>query len=64
MLPGNWEKGLTDIKNVLLRDETRFYYLKLVSWSLFRRPLLLPMAIQYLVYGFHFRKVFGKHLVP
>jgi hypothetical protein len=30
---------------------------------LFRRPLLLPMAITYMAYGFHFRKVFGKHLL-
>lgn len=45
-----------------LRDRARFYYWKLIAWSLFRRPRLLPMAIEYLVYGFHFRKVFGKHL--
>jgi hypothetical protein len=46
-----------------IKDRARLYYWKLVVWSLFRRPLLLPMAIQYLVYGFHFRKVFGKHLM-
>jgi radical SAM superfamily enzyme YgiQ (UPF0313 family) len=45
-----------------IKDKARFYYWKLMVWSLFRRPLLLPTAIQYLVYGFHFRKVFGKHL--
>ncbi|HEY3276861.1 MAG TPA: DUF4070 domain-containing protein [Syntrophorhabdaceae bacterium] len=46
-----------------IKDKARFYYWKLVVWSLFRRPLLLPMAVQYLVYGFHFRKVFAKHLL-
>jgi radical SAM superfamily enzyme YgiQ (UPF0313 family) len=45
-----------------MKDRARLYYWKLVAWSLFRRPRLLPMAIEYLVYGFHFRKVFGKHL--
>lgn len=45
-----------------IKDRARSYYWKMVAWSLFTRPLLLPMAIQYLVYGFHFRKVFGKYL--
>ena len=41
-----------------IKDKARLYYWKLVFWSLFRRPRLLPMAITYMVYGFHFRKVF------
>ncbi len=41
-----------------IKDRARLYYWKLVFWSLFRRPRLLPMAITYMVYGFHFRKVF------
>ena len=45
-----------------IKDRARLYYWKLVVWSLFRRPLLLPMAITYLVYGFHFRKIYGNHL--
>ncbi len=45
-----------------IKDRARFYYWKLIGWSLFRRPLLLPRAIEYLVYGFHFRKVYGKHM--
>ncbi|MGD0231741.1 MAG: DUF4070 domain-containing protein [Syntrophorhabdales bacterium] len=44
-----------------IKDRARLYYWKLVAWSLFRRPLLLPTAIMYMVYGFHFRKVFGKN---
>ncbi len=44
-----------------IKDRARFYYWKLVVWSLFRRPLLLPMAIMYMVYGFHFRKVFANN---
>jgi radical SAM superfamily enzyme YgiQ (UPF0313 family) len=45
-----------------IKDRARLYYWKLVIWSLFRRPLLLPMAITYLVYGFHFRKTYGNRL--
>jgi len=39
----------------------RFQYWKLVLWSLFRRPRLLPHAITLSIYGYHFRKVFIGH---
>jgi radical SAM superfamily enzyme YgiQ (UPF0313 family) len=38
----------------------RIYYWKLFFWSLFRRPMLFPMAITYAIYGFHFRKIFEQ----
>jgi len=41
-----------------IKDKARRYYWKLIFWSLFRRPKLLPQAIAYSIYGFHFRKVF------
>jgi radical SAM superfamily enzyme YgiQ (UPF0313 family) len=44
-----------------IKDKARRYYWKLIFWSLFRRPRLLPLAITYSIYGFHFRKVFGNH---
>jgi radical SAM superfamily enzyme YgiQ (UPF0313 family) len=40
----------------------RIYYWKLFFWSLFRRPMLFPMAITYAIYGFHFRKIFEQSL--
>jgi len=42
-----------------IKDNARLYYWKLLLWSLIRRPRLLPMAMAYHVYGFHFRKVFA-----
>jgi radical SAM superfamily enzyme YgiQ (UPF0313 family) len=39
----------------------RYQYWKLVLWSLFRRPRLLPHAITFSIYGYHFRKVFIRH---
>ena len=39
----------------------RLHYWKLVSWSLFRRPRLLPLAVTFAIYGFHFRKFFGNY---
>ncbi len=44
-----------------IKDKARLYYWKLLFWSLFRRPRLLPMAMTYHVYGFHFRKVFADN---
>jgi len=37
----------------------RIHYWKLVIWSLFTRPKMLPLAITYSIYGYHFRKVYG-----
>ena len=39
-------------------DRDRWNYWKLVCWSLFKRPIVLPLAITYSVYGYHFRKIF------
>jgi radical SAM superfamily enzyme YgiQ (UPF0313 family) len=40
-----------------IKDNARLYYWKLLLWSLLTRPRLLPLAITYHVYGFHFRRV-------
>ena len=45
-----------------IKNRGRFQYWKLLFWSLFRRPKLLPMAMTFAVYGFHFRKVFQTSL--
>lgn len=39
-------------------DRGRRYYWKLLFWSLFRCPRLVPQAITFAIYGFHFRRVF------
>jgi len=45
-----------------LHGEERLYYWKLFFWTLFRRPGLLPMAITFSIYGFHFRRVCNQYL--
>ena len=40
----------------------RFHYWRLLFWTLFRRPSLFSQAVTLSIYGFHFRKVFEKHL--
>lgn len=44
-----------------IAERERVYYWKLVFWSLFKRPRLLPLAVQFTIYGFHFRKVFEEY---
>ncbi|OGS27481.1 MAG: B12-binding domain-containing radical SAM protein [Elusimicrobia bacterium RIFOXYB2_FULL_48_7] len=36
----------------------RWYYWKLMFWSLFTRPQKFPKAVSLAIYGYHFRKVF------
>ena len=40
-------------------NKGRGEFWKLMLWTLFRKPLLLKDAIQYAVYGYHFRIVYG-----
>jgi hypothetical protein len=35
----------------------RFHYWKIMFWTLFRRPKMLPLTITLAIYGYHFRKV-------
>jgi radical SAM superfamily enzyme YgiQ (UPF0313 family) len=41
----------------------RFYYWKLLLWTLFHRPKLFPEAVTFAIYGYHFRKVCELRLV-
>ena len=41
-----------------IKDSNRLHFWKLFLWSVIKRPRLLPLAILYSIYGFHFRNVF------
>ena len=41
----------------------RFQYWRLLGWTLFRRPGLLPLAVTLAIYGYHFRKVSVLHIL-
>lgn len=43
-------------------DSYRKQYWNLFFWTLLNRPQMMPMAITYSVYGYHFRKVFKNIL--
>lgn len=42
-----------------IKEKKRFFFWKLLSWTLIRRPHLLPMAITFSIYESHFRKIVG-----
>jgi radical SAM superfamily enzyme YgiQ (UPF0313 family) len=59
-----WSYTKAAIKSVVrlgIIGRERYQYWKLFFWSLLFRPRLLPMAITFSIYGFHFRKVFKRH---
>lgn len=37
----------------------RFYYWRLISWTLIRRPRFFSLAVTFAINGFHFRKIAG-----
>ncbi len=54
--------GVRSVVRLGIIGRERYQYWKLVFWSLFRRPRLLPIAITFTIYGHHFRKVFKKNM--
>jgi radical SAM superfamily enzyme YgiQ (UPF0313 family) len=41
----------------------RGQYWKLIMWTHFRRPHLLPLAIRLAIYGYHFRKIYKQNML-
>jgi len=41
----------------------RFQYWKILFWTLFRRPRMLPLSITISIYGYHFRKICKLRIV-
>ncbi len=40
----------------------RVLYWKLLFWTQFHRPRLIPQAVQFAIYGYHFRKICEQHV--
>jgi radical SAM superfamily enzyme YgiQ (UPF0313 family) len=45
-----------------IKGKERWEYWRLFFWTLFRRPRLLPNAITFAIYGFHFRRIFEAYI--
>ena len=46
---------------ILGRERFHFWYL--MTWTLVRKPRLLPMAITFAIYGYHFRRICEIHIL-
>jgi radical SAM superfamily enzyme YgiQ (UPF0313 family) len=55
---GNFRAFFKSVVFLGIVGKERAYYWRLFFWSLFRRPRLFRLAITYMIYGFHFRKIF------
>lgn len=61
----NFRSGMAFFKSIFLLGiigKERRHYWKLLSWSLFQRPSLFPLAVTFAIYGFNYRKVFEKFI--
>ncbi len=65
-LPGLYEmKILLKSAWVLgLKRKGRSYYWRIILWTLFRRPQHLKLAVTFMIYGFHFHKLFAENANP
>jgi radical SAM superfamily enzyme YgiQ (UPF0313 family) len=54
---------LRSVYRIGILGRERLQYWKLLIWTQFRRPRLLPDAIILAIYGYHFRKICRRHVV-
>jgi len=55
--PGQALAFLRSVLRLGILGKERVQYWKLMLWTFFRRPELLPLAVRLMIYGHHFRKV-------
>jgi radical SAM superfamily enzyme YgiQ (UPF0313 family) len=64
-VPLDFQRLLALFRSVIrlgIIGKERLQYWRLLSWTLFCRPRLLPMAITFAIYGYHFRKVRNSYI--
>ncbi len=49
---------LRSIWHLGIKNKGRWYYWKLISWTILRRPRSFSRAVTHAILGFHFRKIF------
>lgn len=57
----NWIKLIAFIKSMFyigIINKNRLYYWRLIIWSIMKKPKVLPLAVTYSIFGYHFRKVY------
>ncbi|MBI2438287.1 MAG: DUF4070 domain-containing protein, partial [Lentisphaerae bacterium] len=54
---------LRSIYRLGILSQARMQYWKLIFWTQFRRPRLFTEAVTLAIYGYHFRKIFKRHIL-
>lgn len=65
-IPLKWGQVMAFVRSAVhlgILGKERIYYWKLLVWTQFRRPRLVPLAITLAIYGHHFRKVYEQHII-
>jgi hypothetical protein len=63
--PLNFQRFLSIFRSGIrlgIFGKERFQYWKLMFWTLFRKPRLIPVAITLSIYGYHYRKICERHI--
>lgn len=58
--PLDFQRLLAVLRSIVrlgIFGKERLQYWKILFWTLFRRPKMLPLAITLTIYGHHFRKI-------
>jgi radical SAM superfamily enzyme YgiQ (UPF0313 family) len=58
--PMDYQRLLAIVRSCIrlgILGKERFQYWKIMFWTLFRRPQMLPVTITIAIYGYHFRKI-------
>jgi len=64
--PINLQRFLAVFRSSILLGvlgKERFHFWYLLVWTLFHKPRLLPLAITFAIYGYHFRRICEIHLL-
>jgi len=58
-----WQNLIAFLRSIIqlgILGKERWHYWKLFFWTLFKKPKLFPLAIEFSIYGYHFRKISAK----
>jgi hypothetical protein len=65
-VPIDWQRFLAFFRaclrlGVLGKERSQYWYL--LIWTLARRPRLLPLAVTFTIYGYHYRRICELHIL-
>jgi len=64
--PSDWQRILAFWRACLrlgVLGKERFQYWRLLTWTMARRPRLLPLAVTLAIYGYHYRRICEQHIL-